>query len=635
MECPYGNERPNLSGKIISVKEKKWFVYAVTNNIYKVKDLSNMYGLTTKTIYKMIRQDKVNSLSGRNGRSCIIDDEEGSKFYDEVTAKNQNNDTIKYTDTKKLLLDYARATAVKKNKTCVSNICTNTRTRFFTKLNINIKKAQSKTDARMKAEQDARNCISTIIMYSTITNFVKNPYLYINYDATQFSIVSKDDELVKCIIPSGVRNNNEPTSTSKAKKSQDLDFAIKWFCIMTAGGCICNRLVFLISDSGMEKEDFNYFRVDELSVDCASNERYGYVCFTKTRCGNQAFFHWLNSDVLIPYIKLLKEKHGTPDCYTFLCCDGENCQISPYTDIECPIKQQYDDMNVLVTKLAASTTAITQPADAYFLFKSLKKTLCGVADSEINQYTTLNENIRSMINAQQNNTGRKLSTSDGRRISSGLIKIIITFQKSLNVKLIRKSFNEVGLETLESTPTVNYCQILKNFKVIINNNEFLNMMNMLGDYQKKFMRDGIISDMSLKKFDFIFKKYSNNNGGDKDKIDAPLSRTRCAILNNVNLLKKINDKKEFEKDKDRCKIELKAMRLEDKKIKYIPKNKTNTKKRASSNDNSNDNSDISDKNGKNSSNNDENSNNNDNIDNNDANNNNTNKKSKKVKKNGI
>ena len=46
-----------------------------------------MYGLTTKTIYKMIRQDKVNSLSGRNGRSCIIDDEEGSKFYYEVTAK--------------------------------------------------------------------------------------------------------------------------------------------------------------------------------------------------------------------------------------------------------------------------------------------------------------------------------------------------------------------------------------------------------------------------------------------------------------------------------------------------------------------------------------------------------------------
>lgn len=62
---------------------------------------------------------------------------------------------------------------------------------------------------------------------------------------------------------------------------------------------------------------------------------YGYICFCKTRCGNAKFFRWFNTEVLIPYIALLREVSNAGDEDTvFIMCDGEAIQIYQYFDKE-------------------------------------------------------------------------------------------------------------------------------------------------------------------------------------------------------------------------------------------------------------------------------------------------------------
>ena len=149
-------------------------------------------------------------------------------------------------------------------------------------------------------------------MFSAILKFGLVIYLLVNYDATQF-IISNYNAVKQTVMISEEYKppkGSTPVKAPPQSKSSSLDYGIKWFCIAGGGGQQCPELVFLIADPNMDKDDFKFYDVKHLSGAATAGAR-GYVCFTKTRGGNEKFFKWLNTGVVLPFIEMLKDQFGT------------------------------------------------------------------------------------------------------------------------------------------------------------------------------------------------------------------------------------------------------------------------------------------------------------------------------------
>ena len=248
------------------------------------------------------------------------------------------------------------------------------------KLNIVTKNAQQKNDARMTAENNIKNVLSTIYMFSNISTYVKNPNLMVNFDVTQFTFSDSSYELVQVVTNSEYKL--EIYSTSKDCESTHGGLGIKYFAIITASGLSCSTPVYVIADGSMDKDDCKTYQVLGLSSDVFNN--VGYICFCKTRACNNKFYLWFNNTVLIPYMKALKRNYCEDNGWCSIMCDDEHTQIQPYfTD---NILKELSDINCIVVKLSVSTTDVSQPCDCYNIFKALKSILKSITDEQINQY---------------------------------------------------------------------------------------------------------------------------------------------------------------------------------------------------------------------------------------------------------
>ena len=56
------------------------------------------------------------------------------------------------------------------------------------KMKLGMKKVQAGFQARLAAEYDIKNCISTCVLFGAVLRFVPSAFLIVNYDATQFII---------------------------------------------------------------------------------------------------------------------------------------------------------------------------------------------------------------------------------------------------------------------------------------------------------------------------------------------------------------------------------------------------------------------------------------------------------------
>jgi hypothetical protein len=132
-----------------------------------------------------------------------------------------------------------------------------------------------------------------------------------NWDATQFC-VSSDPNSSGVFIKAELPDDQPLTSVS----SGNLDFTIKLYHCHHAGGS-CAEPVYVIADDSMEAEDFVARRIMGLS---SNNQQgsYGWLCFTKTRACNNAFYEWFGETIVCSFIEFTRECH-------------EHCQVIYYS----------------------------------------------------------------------------------------------------------------------------------------------------------------------------------------------------------------------------------------------------------------------------------------------------------------
>ncbi len=115
----------------------------------------------------------------------------------------------------------------------------------------------------------------------------KSKYLIGSFDATQFIISGKNEELLVTI-----KSNNDDESSQVIPLTEieisTLSQAVKWIMLCNANGQVADD-VFLLSDAIMNEEEFTLTEIKGLShnVDPSAS---GWLCFAKTRGGNKISF---------------------------------------------------------------------------------------------------------------------------------------------------------------------------------------------------------------------------------------------------------------------------------------------------------------------------------------------------------
>ena len=291
--------------------------------------------------------------------------------------------------------------------------------------------------------------------------------------------------------------------------------------------------VFLIADDKMSEINFDVHQVNGLGTTTAVSSK-GYVCFFKSRAGNDKFFTWFNRTVVMEFLDEIRSFNhfdilGNPAYITF---DGESIQIKPYFDEE--IQSLFDNQNCYLGKLAASCTEIQQPCDVGNIFKGSKSANKNIDDSDVISHP-LNMVIQDMIDSHE------LEKEKGNEMSShklmlrlGLLRVQRSLQIAVKTTTVQNSFTLTGMYPLDLDQTLSNC------KADISSEEYKSISNSFPHLVDLFKENGKLTDQNINDIgvDSFIKLKT-----DKDKL--VLSRQMAVQLSNI----KIRDQNQIIKDK--------------------------------------------------------------------------------------
>ena len=135
---------------------------------------------------------------------------------------------------------------------------------------------------------------------------------------------------------------------------------------------MCPKAVFLLADNKLVSGEFYHYELQSTTFKLPDVTNI-YICFTKSRSGNAAFFNWLTENVVLNWVLEIQQECSPDNNHAMVCMDGEHDQIESFKKDS--ISSLLNDNNIHVCKLPASTTAVTKSCDAGSLFKALKAKL--------------------------------------------------------------------------------------------------------------------------------------------------------------------------------------------------------------------------------------------------------------------
>jgi hypothetical protein len=172
------------------------------------------------------------------GRPALLSKFQLLEIRNEIMNKSTKGETIDKEGVEGMIQVKAEEYSLENGKLLTSKLSNVTLKKYSNTDYYSISNAQSKTLARLIAEADAMNAISTILMFHFMLKYVNNPALIINFDATQFAVHKNTEKKLQVVIPNvKIESNRAPSVLDPNAK--DLGLYIKWFCIACAAGYLC------------------------------------------------------------------------------------------------------------------------------------------------------------------------------------------------------------------------------------------------------------------------------------------------------------------------------------------------------------------------------------------------------------
>jgi hypothetical protein len=327
-------------------------------------------------------------------------------------------------------------------------------------MNLSNKNAERHTAARATAESDIRNLVSFAAANHYMISHV-NSNLLINSDATQFQVGGELKKKTQVKVYRGRNTHQQPMKTLPSKDENLTAFFIKYYATISCGGYLADP-IFIVADENMKTNEIDHYVVSGLGIGPDASNK-GYIVFCKDRSLCNTFYDWVLKESILNFIHKIQEANELEDDHvTWYTLDRESKQLTPYSSAE-NIKFLQDN-SIEVGKPPGSLTRITQPADAYAFFKSIKTVLRHLNNHAKN--SRLHDKLSSIIIQHENKIGSKLKPKHKSMAIQGLLDIQFAINKAVTPAMIIQSFVETGMYN-DETESYDLSVMIKKFNITL------------------------------------------------------------------------------------------------------------------------------------------------------------------------
>jgi hypothetical protein len=528
---PWGKGRVALDPNKLSSYEKTWIGANLCSGLRTPQFFIENYGLKKSQLSKLkTKVQKRGWVQAKAGPPRKIESPEAKlHIFDKRTSglqtRAENFDQV---------LEAARATGKKHGKSTFASetMCPKTKLKYERKYGVKTALAEVTTEARKVACEDCRNFITFGCMNGCMVPDTPQ-CLVCNMDASTFTVGR--DISGKTTIKYFVKEEGCSLKAAPAEKTKGNPiglYTIKYYLLMGASGT-ASKPVYVFQDDRMSEEDIEIYDVLGLGIgtDVTSS---GYMIFMKQRAGNKAFFSWLNTNVIIPYVNNVRAANNlTKDTPAWFQLDGEDIQIQIYEDDA--MRRVLEAENIIIGKPSGSTTEKTQPCDCGNCFKGPKTILKSIDSRSVRHLEAHADRLREVIKEQEhkNKSRGKISANNKNHMVQGLLRVVYALQNSIRPRMIVESFEKAGIWPFD------YVKILHLCNTKMSDSEIMRAVDYFPRGVKHIRKYGEISDAIL----------AVNGFGGVSKDHLVKSKRRSIILTSKAFVERELKKREVKAQK--------------------------------------------------------------------------------------
>lgn len=481
-----------------SVKQKQLIHTELGYALVSQREMAEYLQVNVNRIEKLVRDFKSGkSFSDAEGRPPKIDEEGKASLRQEILKRKDEKRPMTNSEFYLAANRVAQETDIRRDGNgLLVTVSKKTADKLLIELNASKEKGQTTTKARHRESRDIRNFISMATMNQAYASD-KPPHMIGNYDATQFIVSVKNEELLITIKKEhldGSRDDGDVPLTNVEDSA--LDFGVKWMMMGNALGHL-GVSIFLVNDPNMDADDFHAYEILGLSHIVEPSAK-GYLCFCKTRAGNAKFFQWYTMEILTKFVEacrdLLLDDQKAQSFY--MIADGEQLQLQPFDDPE--VLSTLDNFNIDLAKGPAScTNTIGNACDRSNLFKATKKTMKAV--SSVNELDFQDPVLELKIFNTIQTDHSLLSVEKRRNICKGVVKIARSLAKVVNYQIVSHGFHRIGLYPVNAKKCISNmdAEALSNFDA----NTINGFVSKIPDLASLFLDESSGGQITEKQFD--------------------------------------------------------------------------------------------------------------------------------------
>jgi hypothetical protein len=297
---------------------------------------------------------------------------------------------------------------------------------------------QITTVARDREEKDPRNFFTWAILLLAYCVFLPAALVF-NWDATTFSCGNDEHNRQKVYMK--VVRDVDDKKAPPAIVGGGLGMYIKKYFFHNSAGQVAPP-VYVVADDSMEPNTYRAFKISGLSSTNAVGG-YGYLVFCQSRAGNDAFYYWYVTTVVLPFIVQVREHLGVAGLFpngdmmsAFVSCDGEASQIRVL--MRADVVALFRQARVILGKTPRSCSAVTQSSDISNDFKSEKRVM------KTAQYQDFQNPVLKALIQECTDPLGNFSDEAKKLLVNSLLQLIYTAHCVINLHIVMNGYTQFG-----------------------------------------------------------------------------------------------------------------------------------------------------------------------------------------------
>jgi hypothetical protein len=202
-------------------------------------------------------------------------------------------------------------------------------------------------------------------------------------------------------------------------------------------------MVLMFADDSMPPEDIKIIKCPGVSHNDVL--RPGYVVFSRTRCGNAAFYSWFLENVMHQSVCDIRHAFNLRDAYAFVSSDGEPIQIKTFAQ-----KHNVDLLNaanIFEAKHCASFSAMANALNAGSYFRSTKAKMKAPPAPRVEMHT---KELEERLSQQLAEECDHLHLPIRNKVVKAVCRVVYACHSVFKVDSIIDSFDKTGQYSPES-----------------------------------------------------------------------------------------------------------------------------------------------------------------------------------------